>query len=326
MKTSNYLLFPLIAVYAMLIVSCEKTMDAGTQNSTSLNAEQTDDLFNANSCLITHYQDNYLLYSFDVSYNDRGEPDTVHLTSLGAQVAAVYNKSGRLDTITFPDPGLQQYWLLQYDGWRLPAKMLLIVTNYKDYGQTDSVNVAVRFKYNDKGELVQMKQANIWFPGNDITYVYKYDGNENVTSIMHIPETGTPYLEYAFTGYDHKPNFITGSKWMRYLLLDVGFDPFYQLLFSKNNAKDWTWFNAFHVSGADEIVTSTFAYNSEGFANTVNLNVTDPVFGPFTGTRNAVSTCDNFAIAPITGSSARPNVPFNNFKEFNKTALSPMRR
>ena len=317
----------LIAAITMLLLSCQKNIETDKVASAQTDDAATNSLLKSNNCLITHYQDDYSPFGFalNISYNNRKEPDTVAISYDGTNyVAAQYDKFERLSKITFLNPALQQYEAFKYDWSLLPTKMLLIVSNYKDYGQTDSVNAITYFKYNYKGEMIQMKQTNVWYPGYDITYEYKYNNNGNVISIKHIPQTGTAYTEYAFTSYDNKPNFITGSIWIRYMLIYTGLDPFYQLLFSKNNPKDWTWYNSYGIPGAHEIFTSSFTYNNEGFANTVNMSVEDNVYGNFTVTRNAVSTCDNFAAVPNHISSVKSLIPLNTIKKFSTQLPSPL--
>jgi len=66
------------------------------------------------------------------------------------------------------------------------------------------------------------------------------------------------------------------------------------MLFSKNNARNYVWHQ-------DDIslwsVTSTFKYDNDGFADTVNMDWYDEIakqeFGMFS--RYSSSTCDNFS-------------------------------
>ena len=313
----------LIAAITISLISCQKNIETDKIASAQTDDAATNNLLKFNSCLIRHYQDDYSGFSFDISYNNHREPDSLQINSNGIHEATTFDKFGRLSKITFPYSTVQDYETLKYERSFLPSKLLYIVPNYKDYGQTDSVNAIIYFKYNYKGEMIQMKQTNVWYPGYDITYEYKYNNNGNVKSITHIPESGTAYTEYAFTSYDNEPNFMTGSIWIRYMLLNTGFDPFYQLLFSKNNPKDWTWYNSYGIPGAHEIFTSSFTYNNEGFANTVNLNVADNVYGDFTSTRSAISTCDNFDAISNNHSSNKSLIPLNIIKQYNQRQPSP---
>ena len=311
----------LIAAITMLFISCQKTIDTNTQSAAPINAAQADNLFGCNNCLVTHYQDDYLYFSVDVKYNNRREPDSIQTSILGETgniIFGHYDKFGRLVTITFG--GSQEYLSLKYDWSPLPVKMVDIVPNYADYGQKDSIADITYFRYSFKGEIIKTKQINNWDLGyNNITYNYDYDNNGNVKSVLYSStEPGTPYVKYVFKSYDNKSNIMAGSIWLKYLLLNEGFNDLYPLLLSRNNAKDWTWYNAFQIPGANEIFTSTFTYNKEGFANTINLNVVDSVLGNITATRTAVSTCDNFATIPNHIASANSSIRMNALKQFNK--------
>lgn len=313
--------FTLITALIMILISCQKSIDMKASSADNNNA-QTNRFSKCNNCLITsYYDDNFITgYGLNVSYNKYNQPDTVTTNYFGTSYRlAHYNKIGQLIKITFPSSNLQDYIAFKYDWSLLPTRLFYIVPNYKDYNQTDSINAIIYFKYNYKGEMIQMKQTNVWYPGYDITYNYKYDNTGNIKSVTHVSETGMPYTEYVFSSFDNKPNFMTGSIWMRYLLFYDGFDPLYPLLFSRNNAKDWAWHNAFNILGDDESITSIFTYNNEGFANTNNMNVTDNYYGDFTAVRSAFSTCDN-----TTGSnllslpSVKPFTLQSRFKKFNK--------
>ncbi|HEX5151588.1 MAG TPA: hypothetical protein VFW07_09060 [Parafilimonas sp.] len=83
------------------------------------------------------------------------------------------------------------------------------------------------------------------------------------------------------------------------------------------------WYNAFGIQGDNESITSTFVYNKKGFADSINLSVTNNVYGNFTATRSSVSTCDNFTAIPNHISTGKSLIPLNTFKQFYNRLPSP---
>ena len=82
---------------------------------------------------------------------------------------------------------------------------------------THPLNETVSFKYNFKNELMQIKPVNLWYPGYDYTLNFTYDNYGNVTMVVTVPESAASYTTYAATSYDHKPNFLGGNPWLKYI-------------------------------------------------------------------------------------------------------------
>ncbi|MEO6328032.1 MAG: hypothetical protein ABIO55_03835 [Ginsengibacter sp.] len=144
--------------------------------------------------------------------------------------------------------------------------------------------------------MVKQVITNLLLPRYNSSETYEYNNQGNVTKVTRQAENGgtvysDPFTEYEVTQYDHKPNFMSGNQWLKYILSNTGFEPFQFMMFSKNNAVDWLWgFDPlYHVT-----FTSTLEYNPGGFASKVNLDLfdVDGVTEIASFTRLSSSTCN----------------------------------
>ena len=264
----------------LLTMSCKKGLDYLAHNYDQPNAE----------CITTHAEevDGLDGYSFDVTYNTNGDPAT--LTSYGQVSVMEYDNKNRLIKYSFDNGAHLDY---NYkDKTFLPA----IVHYYNpDYGGLLAID---SFKYNYKGEMIKRIVVNAQDPSYNQSSVYEYDNHRNVKKVITMADNGgtnipAPYVEFEVTKYDNQYNFMSGNQWMKYILLYSNYQNYLFMMFSANNALDWT---IGEPSGLYPVhITSDVKYNQQGFINKQTLHITDDEgtdYTDFIPVRLATSTCD----------------------------------
>lgn len=181
------------------------------------------------------------------------------------------------------------------------------------------------FKYNIKGEIISDIVTNVLFSQYNNIEHYTYDLKGNVVKVDIAAHNGGTifnpgYTEFTEANYDNKPNFTAGSIWTKFLLFHSGYSglPFLWELFSKNNAVNYKWLQ--DAAGDGLLASSTFSYNTEGFANNINIDFTDILTGEDYGifTRTSSSTCD---AVPFSNQQTEPARPLLFKEKINKNKL-----
>jgi hypothetical protein len=279
MKSINQskLLFSVILI--LISASCKKGIDFIKSGYDQPNAK----------CLVTHTEDDLFGYSLNIIYNGKGNPDSMNFEGYPATMQ--YDNKNRLVKANFGDAGTGVHLDFRYkDNTFLPTTLNYYYPSFGGLIAIDS------FYYNFKGELIKIGHNNLISPDNNFAETYEYDENHNVAKVTWEAQNGGTVFLPAFTAYevskyDHKPNFMSGNQWIKYILMHSELDSYIFMMFSANNAVDWHW----GFQGGFNAVTSTLEYNSDGFANKVNLHLfdVDGVTELIAFTRLSSSTCDN---------------------------------
>ncbi|MBA3649603.1 MAG: hypothetical protein H0W62_13840 [Chitinophagales bacterium] len=176
------------------------------------------------------------------------------------------------------------------------------VLNYYYPGITDPPNDELifidSFQYNIQGQIIKDGFTNLLSPEYNGAYIYTYNKLGNVKRAMVRAENGGTVFNPGYTineaaGYDNNRNFMAGSKWIKYILFHSEVDPAdYFRMFCRNNPLNWTWN---YSDGTFSPISASYIYDSEGFANTVNLSLldTDGITEVLAFTETSSSTCDN---------------------------------
>ena len=271
----------------LLTMSCRKGLDYLAHGYDQPNAE----------CLVTHAEevDGLEGYSFDVTYNKNGDPAT--LIGNGFKSVMKYDKKNRLIQYSYDDGAHLDY---KYnDNTFLPAVMLYYNPSYGGLLAIDS------FKYNYKGEMIKRITVNAQDPSYNFSSVYEYDNHRNVTRVITKSDNGgsyilAPFVEYEVTKYDNQYNFMSGNQWMKYILFYSSYTNYEFMMFSANNALDWTIGEPSGLYPTD--ITSDVVYNQKGFINKITLHLSDNEgtdYSDFVPVRLATSTCDAGKISNI---------------------------
>jgi hypothetical protein len=277
MKSYNQSKLLFCLVLTLISASCKKGIDFIKGGYDQPNAK----------CLVTHTEDDLFGYSLNIIYNEKGNPDSMNFEGFPATMQ--YDNKNRLIKANFGDAGID-FDFIYKDNTFLPT---VLNYYYPSYGGLISID---SFSYNFKGELVKIGRTNLMNPDYNLAETYEYDDNHNVTKVTWEAQNGGTVFLPAFTAYevstyDHKLNFMSGNQWIKYILMHSELDTYTFMMFSANNAVDW------HMGfqGGYNAITSTLEYNSDGFANKVNLHLfdVDGVTELIAFTRSSSSTCDN---------------------------------
>jgi hypothetical protein len=273
--------------------------------SISKNAIQENLNLSAEKCLVTHAEANVVYgHNFDVFYNSINEPDSISWYGT-LPIKIRYNSKGLLTKVNFGTDGVH-YDFIYKKNTALPAAINFY---YPSFINTVNGLIAVfKFTYNAKGQIVKIITDNLLNKPNSAEEVYQYDRNDNVVKVTYSPANGTAFNENEVTGYDSKPNFMGGTKWLKFILYNSGTDYYYYFrMFSKNNSLEW---NIDFGDGFKYPLSAIYDYNIYGFANYANIQL----FGEDFGYESATSTCDATAARqqsmPFT--QVRKDIQFKN--------------
>ena len=311
MKTSNYILLLLVVVILLIATSCQKTIDANTQNTVQASA-QSSDLFGCNNCLVTHTENNASGDVLDFFYNKEGNPDSLNVN--GVPIKIRYDRFGRPEKENFINSASITF---KYKNWSfLPV---VLTTTYL----SDGTHRIDSFRYNLRGEMIRHSVTYPEYNSAHTEYLtYKYGNVQKVDFSYSSSTYSFNYTEFIATKYDNKPNLMTGSRWTKFLLFETNYEglPFGWMLFSKNNAADYTWIYDADNPAYSYSIKSTFQYNNSGFANIVNMDWFDNSIGEDEGSapQTSLSTCDNTVNTLQPFSSVKPSILSSKLKQITK--------
>jgi len=313
----------LLVVLAVISSSCKKDI-AGNQtvpfmaDNTALSAN----LFNYKGCPIAYTTDNSFIGAGDVNtiyffYNRAGNPDSLNFA--GTPIKLTYDRFKRLKKADF---GTYAYFDFEYKGdFPLPVALEYFYPSF--VGLAGGLVATDSFKYNRLGQITSVAQIN---PGNtayNSVENYTYDWQGNVIKVDLAPYNGgtiSGYTEFTATKYDNKPDFISANQWTKYLMFFTTYQssPYLWTQLSRNNAKDFTW--TLDPFGDVLSVISTFVYDRQGFANTINEEFYDNVGDTLNYTRTSLSACDAAVLNPPTLASVNSSF----IKNMHRKAPSPV--
>lgn len=295
MRTTPMKTLVLCFITSQVMVSCQKEV----VNNNTATADDVDEMqllerrgCHNNRCMVTRTGDDLIYMTPNIMYNKYGDPASVQFDQSPVTVQGTYDKAGRLRLVYFTNSFSHEEFMYKYRSSRNPESIRYYTSNYADYGMPDSLNSTMYFKYDQHGNIIQYRQVNHWYEGYNYTLDIDYNRRGNVKKIVRTPDGGTAFTEYTFETYDNRQNFMNASQWTKFMLLNTGFDPYYALLFSENNAIKWSWQYAPGAPALD--FNSKLNYTGRGFANNVFIHLKDSdgsEYGDFT--RTSCSTCDN---------------------------------
>ncbi|MFT3678961.1 MAG: hypothetical protein QM791_01735 [Ferruginibacter sp.] len=283
------------AVLFQLLTSCQKEA-VPDENLTATADEETEmqllERGCRRKCVLTHTQDDLVFVAPSVFYNKDGNPETIQFDQSPVVINGKYDKQGRLRLLYYANTYDHEELIYNNRHDRYPSKINYYTTNCADYGMADSLSAVMYFKYDNDGRIIQYKHINLWYPGSDYALGFSYNSKGNLKAVFRKTQAGASFTEYAFKEYDNRSNFMGTNPWIKFMMLNTGFDPYYFLLFSENNASRWNW--AYDPTAPTLYFTSKFKYNNFGFANNTYLHLKDSdgvEYGDFT--RTSCSACDN---------------------------------
>lgn len=287
---------PMLLFFAacQLLASCQK--ETAPIEETTLNNDETEmqllERRCRRQCLVTRTSDDLVSMTPNIFYNRRNDPDSILFEQSATVVVGKYDKYRRLKTVYFSNSWSHEEFLYKRKFDYFPSTIKYYTSNYTDYGMADSLNASMYFKYDRHGNVIEYRYENHWYPGYDFTLNFVYNQRGNVKKIIRTRDGSTPFTEYRFESYDNKPNFMTGSPWTKFMLLNTGYEPYYFLMFSENNAVNWSW--KYDPSAASLNFNSEYKYNNRGFASNVFIDLDDSDGAKYGGfTRTSCSTCDD---------------------------------
>lgn len=243
-------------------------------------------------CSLTHSEDDLFGYSFNIVYNSIGNPAS---TDFGGFISNMeYDVRKRLSKVTFGTQGGRLEYCYSNNTF-LPTARKYIRPDFWGLIAVDS------FSYNLIGQRTKRVLHNI-LSGNTYIYRYQYDNKANLKTITLATiingVESSPSLRYEGLRYDNKYNAFSGNQWLKYLLDYTDFDDYNTLQLSVNNALDWKWYYSndypYYSNVFSYKFTSSFSYNSQGFAQLRNGRFfdTDGVTEIGSFTQSNISTCD----------------------------------